>query len=128
MKADVNLGFEEDGTLVQKVDFDYGAVDKEVFNYEPESDLTEFTPMEMEAALKGLRVLLQWIFQNGMKNPDGVKIRAICICWVFLKELRPLTLTELATGFGMKKQSLGRWVDDLKRRFPYIRTSHMRVE
>jgi hypothetical protein len=125
MRTDPSLGHAEDGQIVSVEGFDYDEVDKNVFAYEPESDLEEFTPDEMEAALKVLRVLLQWIWQGGMKNPNGIMLRAIIICWIFLKELRPMTLTEVATGFGKKKQSLGRWVKDFKQRFR-IRTCHMR--
>jgi hypothetical protein len=120
------MAHDESGALVPTTEFDYDAVDQDLFDIRPESDLTELTPQEMEAALKGLRVLLQWTWQSGMKNPDGVKIRAIIMCWIFLKELRPLTLTQLARGYGLKKQSLGRWVDDFKVKFPEARTVHMR--
>ncbi|HEV2210838.1 MAG TPA: hypothetical protein VG167_18855 [Verrucomicrobiae bacterium] len=116
---------EEDGRPVPASQFDYNQVDEDVFGHQPESDLSEFSQQEVDRALVVLRVLLSWIWQNGMKNSEGLKIRAIIICWIFLKELRPMSLTELATGFGMKKQSLGRWHDHFKTVFK-IRTPHMR--
>ncbi len=80
----------------------------------------------MDAALKVFSRLLEWIWQNGMKNSEGLTIRAVIACWIFLKHLRPLTLTQMARGFGKKKQSLGRWVDDFKIAFPHIRNPHMK--
>ena len=61
-----------------------------------------------------------------MKNPDGVKIRAIICCWIFLKELRSVSETDMAVGYGLKKQSLGRWVEQFKKHFPHIRISQLR--
>ena len=40
--------------------------------------------------------------------------------------METLTMTEMAAGFGKKKQSLGRAVDDFKRSFPKIRIAHMK--
>ncbi len=119
------VGHDENGRPVPCTQFDYDQVDEDVFQHKPESDLSEFTQEEIDRALVVLRVLLQWIWQSGMKNADGLQIRAIIVCWIFLKELRPLTLTEMARGFGKKKQSLGRWVDQFKRLFR-IKTPHMR--
>jgi hypothetical protein len=109
---------EENGGLVPSQQFDYDSL-------EPKVELSEMSQEDVDRALTVLRVLLLWIWQNGMKNSEGLKIRAIVVCWIFLKELRPMTLTQLTGGFGMKKQSAGRWVDDFKRRFK-IRTPHMR--
>lgn len=122
---DSESGHAEDGSLVPAVDFDYAAVDAKLFGAEPE-DLSQFTEEDVDRALAVLNILLRWIFQNGMKNPEGITLRAICICWIFLKELRPMQLSELARGFGKKKQSLGRCVDLFKISFPHIKTAHMR--
>lgn len=120
------LGHDESGHLVSLTEFDYGQIEGNLFGDNPESDLSQFSAAEVDRALQVLRVLLQWMWQNGMKNVDGVKIRAIIVCWIFLKELRPMTLTQLGRGFKLKKQSLGRWVDAFKRDFPQIKTCHMR--
>lgn len=116
----------EDGRIVPSEEFDYSTVEQNLFGQSAEGDETELTEQDVDRALTVLRMLLQWIWQNGMKNPDGVKIRAIIVCWIFLKELRPMSLTQMARGFDLKKQSLGRWVDQFKKDLPRIRISHMR--
>lgn len=119
-------GFQEDGHPVPAEQFDYDLVEQNLFGRPDDRvDLSRCSQADVDAAITVLRVMLCWIWQNGMKNADGLKIRAIVICWIFLKELRPLTLTQMAVGFGMKKQSLGRWVDQFKAAFK-IRTAHMR--
>lgn len=120
------FGHNESGALVPVQDFDYDAVDQNLFPGATREELEQLTQTEIDAALKLFRLLLSWIWQSGMKNPEGIQIRAILVCWIFMKELRPLTLTQMATGFGKKKQSLGRWHDNFKRRFPDIITPHMR--
>jgi hypothetical protein len=84
------------------------------------------TPEQLEALLKIFRSLIGWLWQNGMKNPEGINIRATIPCWVFLSHLRPLTLSDLARASGKQKQSIGKWVDEFKRAFPGIRNSHMK--
>jgi len=122
--SDAESGFDEPGRRVPIVRFDYDAVDYQVFGAVPKKDVRGLTSKEVDAALALLRVMLAWIWQSGMKNPDGIKIRAVIICWVFLKELRGLTLTQIAAAFGMDKQSFGRWITDFKQTIP-IRTPHM---
>jgi hypothetical protein len=119
-------GHAEDGHLEPLTDFDYQHIDRACFGVEPEDDCAEFTPEEIDAACKTFTALVEWMWQGGMKNVDGLQIRASVVCWIFLSQLRPLTLTEMAGGFGKKKQSLGRWVDDFKRKFPRIRIAHMK--
>jgi len=116
----------EAGQIEATTDFDYDELDARLFNVRPETDLEQFSAEEMERGLKVFRVLTEWMWQDGMKNSDGLTIRSIIVCWIFLKHLHPLTLTEIARGFGKKKQSLGRWVDDFKRAFPHIRNPHMK--
>ena len=119
----MNPSYEEDGRPVPAVEFDYDQFDSGLFE---KTDMAQFTPEDVDRAIAALRVLLSWVWQNGMKNSDGLKIRAIIICWVFLQELRPMKETEVARGFGLKKQSLGRWVTEFKKAFP-IRLPHMRT-
>lgn len=120
------IAHEEDGHLTGTTDFDIEQVERNVFGFQPEEDLAQITPRELAAAEQAFTQMLAWVWQSGMKNPEGVKIRAIIVCWVFLKHLRPMTLSELAQGYGMKKQSLGRWVDQFKTDFPKYRIAHMR--
>lgn len=115
----------EDGRLVPTQDFDYVQVEENLFGG-MEGEIAELSQEDVDRALKVLDMLLRWIWQDGTKNHDGVKIRAIIICWVFIKELRPMTLTEMAAGYDLKKQSLGRWFDEFKKDFKGVRTSHMR--
>jgi hypothetical protein len=116
-------GYEEHGRRVPATEFDYDRVESEM-GIEAE-DLAQFSQEDVDRAIAVFRQLLQWVWQNGNKNTDGIKIRAIIVCWIFLEENRPKTLTEMAGGFGMKKQSLGRWVDQFKLDFR-IPTRHMR--
>lgn len=118
------LAFGENGERVLAEDFDYNLFDG--VREEVAAEAANLSPAEMETALKLFEHLLRWQWQSGMRNPDGVKIRAIICCWIFLKVLRPMTLTQLAHHYGMDKQSLGRWVDQFKKDFPQIRTVHMR--
>ena len=83
------------------------------------------TQAELDAAVAIFQSLIKWVWQDGMRNDEGLKIRSIIACWVFLPELRPMTLTEIALGFGKKKQSLGRWVCHFKQHFRF-HTVHMR--
>lgn len=117
----------EDGQWEAAVEFDFDAIRINGFDPPaPENDPTEFTVEELDAASKAFTQMVSWIWQDGKNNSEGITIRAIIVCWIFLSHLRPLTLTEMARGFGKKKQSLGRWVDDFKSKFPDIRICHMK--
>lgn len=125
MSADLlDIAHAEDGHYVQTIDFDYDEVDrsfKPVQLDEPQM----FTEEEVRAAIKLLQTLLRWQWQTITKNEQGGFNRMAICCWIFLAELRSLTLTDLARGFGKDKQSLGRHVDQFKKAFPYIKTPHM---
>lgn len=116
----------EDGHVEPIVGFDYATIDRAVFHVEPEDDPEILSADEIDAACAVFRKLVEWMWQNGMNQPEGLLIRAIIICWVFTPQLRALTLTQMAQGFGKKKQSLGRWVDDFKKAFPKTRVAHMK--
>ncbi len=124
------LAHDEDGHLIESEGFDYASIrmsETEMVEFvDVDTDLRALTPEQLAAGLEVMDKLLKWIWQSGMKNPDGVKIRSIILCWICLKELRSLSLTDMATGYGLDKQSLGRWVDDFKRRYPTVRIPHMR--
>lgn len=122
---DGDLAFGENGERIPVANFPFHLLD-EVAAEEKGIAAEEFTIAELAGAEEAFRRLMTWVWQDGMRNPEGVKIRAIICCWVFLKHVRPCTLTELAARYGMKKQSLGRWVDQFKLDFPDYWTCHMR--
>lgn len=130
MIGDTALGHGEDGKPVPVTDFDYDAIERDfksdLQQFRDEAEEGQYSEEDVDRALVVVTRLLKWIWQGGMKNADGLQIRAMIICWVFLKELRPIELTQLAGAFGKDKQSLGRWVDNFKEFFPRIRISHMR--
>jgi hypothetical protein len=119
-------GHEEDSRVTPIAHFDLDLVCRNLFEPMPEAEMAALSQTEIDAALKLCRTIWLWVFQDGMKNQQGLQIRSAIACWVFLKELRSITMTELATGFGMDKQSIERWVADFKERFPRIRIPHMR--
>lgn len=115
----------DDKRIVSSNEFDYDLVDERIFGCSS-TDPDALTQDDIDRALKLFSTLLQWMWQDAKNNPEGLQIRAMICCWIFLKELRPLQLSELARGFGKDKQSLGRWHDHFKRKFPTIKTPHMR--
>jgi hypothetical protein len=118
-----DFGFNENGERVGIAEFDYDQVEQDLGGYFPRKE--QFTAKEIDAAVKVIDRVLIWVWQNGMRNPEGIKIRAIVVCWILLKPLRPFSLTMISQLYGKKKQSLGRWVDQFKRDFKFI-TPHMR--
>jgi hypothetical protein len=120
-----NRAHEEDGQLTPITEFDYDAIDQNLFQIEPE-ELAGFTQREIDAASRLLSILLRWIWQDGMKNLNGMLIRTFIVCWIFIRELRPLTETDLARMAGKDKQSLGRWVVQFKTAFPFIKVPHFK--
>jgi len=118
-----DYGFDENGRKVWVTQFDYDKVDQDLSKYSQRKET--FTAKEVDAAIKVIDKLLCWVWHNGMRNPEGIKIRAIVVCWILLKPLRPFSLTGISKLYGKKKQSLGRWVDQFKREFKFL-TPHMR--
>jgi hypothetical protein len=96
--------------------FPYDEIDK--------ADIPE--TKDIDAAVRAFELLLAWVWQHGPKNNNGIEIRAVICCWIFMKQLRPITLTEMAATVGRDKQSLGRWFDEFKKDFPQIKTCHMK--
>ncbi len=90
---------------------------------EPETDEAQ---RDLDGAIAAFEKLLNFVWQNGPKNDNGIQIRAVLCCWIFLKHLRPMSLTEMAAFIGRDKQSLGRWFDAFKKDFPEIKTTHMK--
>lgn len=122
------IAFDDDGELIGKEEFDFDQVDENLTGDCPAPGLEHITRREMIIALKMFEMLVRWMFQNGFSNLNGLQIRAVIVCWIFLPNLHGFSMTRLAEGMGKDKQSLGRWHDDFKKKFPFIRTPHMRVK
>lgn len=122
---DHHVGFGEDSRLEATEDFDWGDLAERL----GEADDAKFTHgyaqwLRLQQLAEGLA---RWTYQSpSHTNTDGIAIRTIVQNWFLIKELQPLTLTQLARMYGKDKQSLGRWVDDFKRRFPGLRNCHMK--
>lgn len=108
---------------------DYKGIDRAVFGTEErETEYENLTPEQWLIAWKGVSNVVKWVYQRDSRNFQGIGIRALIVCWIWLPVLHALTLTQLAGRFGMAKQSFGRWVVDWKRCFPSVVTAHMRSE
>jgi hypothetical protein len=122
--APPNLAYDEDGLLIAVSDFPFSEIDVRLHPVAAvEEQPKEFTGAQGQTAFARL---VGWQYQNGKCNPEGLLIRAIVVCWIFLPHLHPLNLTQMANMFGKHKQSMGRWVDDFKREFPGIQNPHMK--
>ena len=123
--------FDEQGDITAIQEFDYAEVERRLSEDlsapELKEELAQMSPQEKEAALKIFSCLVRWLWQDGMKSPEGLTIRSILVCWIFLEELHGMSLTQMARGYGGRhKQSLGRWHDSFKAAFEFIKTPHMR--
>ena len=127
--------FDEDGKIIPATDFDYPEFD---FSGASQRDLAKLDPADLDKAIQAFTKLLEWVWADAFKrspnddpfknrNLEGVKIRAIIVCWVFLKSLRKLSLTQVARATGKKKQSISRFMTRFKKDWPKIRTSHMKT-
>lgn len=117
------LAHGEAGQIEGTTEFDYDILDRD----QPLDSPENLSPDQIDAVLRMFRLIAEWIWQDGMKNVEGLMIRASIACWVFIPHLHPLNLTQLARGFGKHKQSFGRWVDDWKRKFPQFVSPHMKT-
>ncbi len=120
-----DTAYDDSGQIVPITEFEYP---KELPAFE-ESDpeATQLSEVETDRLLRVCDQVFRWVWQNGTTNPRGLQIRAVVACAVFVKELRPFTMSDVARGYGMHKQSIDRGVQSFKRTFPYIRTPHMRM-
>lgn len=125
-EANSSAAHDEDSSLTAFCPPDYDAIDRNVFHVTPAEDECSLSVAELDAAGKGMLALIEWLWSDGCKNSDGLQNRAVVLCSVFVPTLRGLTMTEMARGFGKKKQSIGRAVDSFKARFPHIRTANMK--
>jgi len=114
----------EDGAIEPAIGFDFDSIyerDGDVFHVEPQNNAQEcLTPEALDAARKLIVRVLEWVWSDGTKNVDGLQNRAAVACWKFIPHLRPLTMVQLASGFGKHKQSIGRAADSFAIAFPEL--------
>lgn len=132
MLDETTPGYNDESKLEPTCGPDWDAIEKAVGGIDFAAELADIKLEDMERAFKVIQALMAWIHQNGSANLNGVAIRAIIVCWLTLPHLRSLTLTQVAKCYGLKKQSVGRWVEEkpkgLKASFPSIKTGHMNFE
>lgn len=123
---DPRPAFGRDGQREASIGFDFGAIDRDLDG--GAFECVKDCPIARDAAANMLKRVLEWVWQRDPQNAQGIEIRAAIACWVFVPMLRPLTMSKVAAYCGNRdKQSLGRWVDEFKRDFPEIKTSHMQL-
>jgi hypothetical protein len=123
-----DIAFDEESRPEPSVGFSFEEIERELGESldDPERHST-FTQQEWDAFAKGLEKVFRWIYQDPHhRNLDGIQIRALIVAWIVVKELQPLTLTQLARMYGKDKQSFGRWVDEFKKEFREVRNCHMK--
>ena len=77
--GDADVCHAEDGRLEPSCEFDYGEIDRTVFHVEPEDDPEQLSAEEIDAACKVFTRLVEWIWQDGMQNVQGLQIRAAIV-------------------------------------------------
>lgn len=115
----------EDGAIEPAIGFDFESIydreDREMFHVEPAADFNaDLSPAAIDAAQRLIVRIMEWIWSDGTKNVDGLQNRAAVACWKFIPHLRPLTMVQLASGFGKHKQSIGRAADSFSLAFPEL--------
>ena len=116
--------YDEDSSGIGSVDFDWNKVARDLGEPLDETDeAKQSEARDMTAA--AMNKLFLWVWQRGKNDKRGLAHRAAILCWVFLPQIHELSMTDLATGFGLHKQSIGRWVEDFKKAFPYLKNCNM---
>lgn len=110
--------------VVESVDFPYDEIDRRLTGVFYNGDDGE---PDHSLAGQAMARIMEWVWQGGPKNMDGMTIRSTVACWIFIKHLHALNLTQMAAMVNKDKQSLGRWVDEFKKEFPQVKTEHMRT-
>jgi len=117
--------WDDNSSATLTVDFDYDQIDRNLHPHDPDT----CSERAIDAASSVLQRAFAWVWQGDCANLDGLVCRAAVVCWIFVPQLRPYTMTEMAGRLGKKKQSLERWVSDFKVRFPEIKNlQHMKHE
>jgi hypothetical protein len=125
MTHEEHLGHGEDGAIEQTTDFDWAGLEEKLGEVDQAKYTHQYaTWLLLQQLAEGLA---RWTYQSpNHRNMEGKAIRQAIVEWFTIKELQPLSLTELARMYGKDKQSFGRWVDDFKKRFPGLRNCHMK--
>ena len=127
--AHQTTSFDEDGRPILITDFDWEEIERNLASETKQLRRSckrgEITREQLETAMELCGTLLRWVWNNGKRDKRGVAIRSLIICWLYLDELRPLTEAQLARGFGLKKQSVGRWVEQFKKEFPMFKSPQL---
>lgn len=133
-----DTGFNDAGEIEPVTQFPYEQVGKDTDDGpdkltpaeldEMRRELSELSQEEIDAALKMFRCLMRWVWQDAQKNANGLLIRSVIACWIFLEDVQQFSLTAIAYKFDRDKQSPGRWMPSFKKAFPMIKTPHMQLE
>ncbi len=116
-------------------EFDYEAVEKAISDRALAEDIRLFrkeikdrplTQEEIDRVSMAIQTLFRWVCLSSLRNPNGLTLRFLIVCWQVLPELHETQLTGLAKMFGKHKQSFGRWVDNFKIVFPWARSPHIK--
>ncbi len=123
---DSDVAYGEDGAIVRVTGPDFDSIDANVFHVEQQAVHDALSPETSDLVCAVVRPIFEWLWSDGTKNTDGLQNRAAICCWFFVPQLRALTMTQMAAGYGKKKQSFGRPVADWKQRFPGLRIAGMK--
>lgn len=126
------INFDQNGTVTATVDFNYSEVDEllqgDRLNSSDIRRMIEEAAREegMHMAAQAVGSLARWL--GTTKNKHGIACRGIVLNWLYDSLQHDCSLTEIAGQYGLKKQSVGRWVDDFKKEFPQavIHLKHIR--
>lgn len=123
--------FDDNSEQVPTCGPDWDSIEAALAETDFASEIADMRAEDLEKAFKVIEGLMGWI-HNGSLDCRGIAIRSIIVGWLCLPHLRSLSLTQIAERHGMKKQSIGRWVEDQARgfkvKFPTIKTAHMNFE
>jgi hypothetical protein len=126
-----STGWDDAGELQPTTDPDWKAIEVACGEIDFAAEIADMKAEELESAFKVIRALMGWV-HNGSLDVRGIAIRAIIVGWIVLPHLQQLSLTEIATRHGLKKQSIGRWLSDKVRgffkKFPTFKWGHMNFE
>jgi hypothetical protein len=105
----------DQGHLNHSEPFPFHEIDGE----ELKKDLAGYSYEEIEKAMNIFGAVLRWMWQDGRVKENGMGVRATIVCWLFMKELRGYSQSDIAKSIGKKKQSLGRWAMNFRKTFNF---------